>query len=334
MSEDFGEPAVQQRHFVALLQGHGQQLEYGCPSRHGLGDAPHQWSLLRPGKEPLPLPRGIAIDQGPQVAEHLRHMLDLVENGRRLDLLDKSSGIRAEPSNKVRIFEQIIVGPEDEKDRASVRKEGPVYEVRLTKPFYLGKYEVTQTEWKAVMDNSPSKFSDNDRNPVDQVSWDDCQAFMKRLNTPIRPSPPLRSGASSQTPTPLLFALPTEAQWECACRAGTQTRFYFGDDLDYKELSEYAWFRSGLRVSVSKRGYRVGSTYSCNMNEGWPAMDDSSQRTAQFARLLAVLYPGDFMAIWYHVRAVPGLLWVPPSPSPPTWKPEVRGFVRQAAVGS
>jgi len=133
--------------------------------------------------------------------------------------------------------EFLMGSPDNEKDRdASWEGTGTQHKVQLTKPFYFGKYEVTQTEWNAVMGNNPSRFPDNDRNAVEQVSWNDCQAFLKKLNTPIRPH--------SQTSTPLLFSLPTEAQWEYACRAGTRTRFYFGDDLDYKELGDYAWFKT------------------------------------------------------------------------------------------
>jgi len=103
--------------------------------------------------------------------------------------------------------------------------------VRLTKPFYLGKYEVTQEEWKAVMGNNPSRFP-GERSPVEMVNWNDCQAFIAKLQPKVPDSGP-ETG----------FALPTEAQWEYACRAGTRTRFYFGDDPKGTELGDYAWFK-------------------------------------------------------------------------------------------
>ena len=94
--------------------------------------------------------------------------------------------------------------------------EKPQHRVRITKPFYLGKYVVTQEQWEAVMGNNPSHFK-GPKNPVEKVSWDDCQEFLEKLNAKIAE----QSGA---------FVLPTEAQWEYACRAGSTTRYCFGDD--------------------------------------------------------------------------------------------------------
>ena len=103
--------------------------------------------------------------------------------------------------------------------------EKPLHKVTITKPFYLGKYEVTQEQWQAVMGSDPS-YIKGPKNPVEQVSWDDCQAFIGKLNEKSR------SGGAK-------FGLPTEAQWEYACRAGTTTRWSFGDDP--AKLDDYAW---------------------------------------------------------------------------------------------
>ena len=103
--------------------------------------------------------------------------------------------------------------------------EHPRYRVRVTKPFYMGKYEVTQEQWKALMGSNPS-FNKGTKHPVETVSWNDCQAFISKLNERFG-----KPGAQ--------FALPSEAQWEYACRAGTSTRFSFGDDK--KHLDQYAW---------------------------------------------------------------------------------------------
>jgi formylglycine-generating enzyme required for sulfatase activity len=108
----------------------------------------------------------------------------------------------------------------------TIPSEAPQHGVKISQPFYLGKYEVTQTQWLAVMDSNPSLRESPD-NPVEQVSWDDIQAFLAKLNTAFR-----EQG--------IVFRLPTEAQWEYACRAGTTTTFSFGDAPD--SLAQYAWY--------------------------------------------------------------------------------------------
>ena len=97
--------------------------------------------------------------------------------------------------------------------------------VRITKPFYLCKYLVTQEQWETVMGSNPSHFK-GPQNPVERVSWDDCQQFLDKLNAKV--------GGGK-------FSLPSEAQWEYACRAGSTTKYCFGDDE--ARLGEYAWYR-------------------------------------------------------------------------------------------
>jgi len=104
--------------------------------------------------------------------------------------------------------------------------EGPVHEVTISQPFYLGKYEVTQGEWQAVMGSNPSRFSNCGRTcPVENVSWDDAQKFIGALNR--------REGMET-------YRLPTEAEWEYAVRAGTRTAYHFGNAAG--ELYLYAWY--------------------------------------------------------------------------------------------
>ena len=103
--------------------------------------------------------------------------------------------------------------------------ERPVHDVTISKQFYMGKYEVTQGQWQAVMGTNPSLFP-GDKRPVDQVSWDDAQAFIRKLNA--------MEGVQ-------LYRLPTEAEWEYAARAGSPTIYSFGNDP--KQLGEYAWYR-------------------------------------------------------------------------------------------
>jgi len=100
----------------------------------------------------------------------------------------------------------------------------PVHRVTITKPFYFGKFEVTQEQWEKIMGSNPSNFKGG-KNPVDSVNWEDCQKFMEALKGKL----------PSQT-----FRLPTEAEWEYACRARSMTEFYYGDDP--VKLRDYAWF--------------------------------------------------------------------------------------------
>jgi len=156
--------------------------------------------------------------------------------------------------------------PDTERSRDS--DEGPVHTVNIGYSFYMGKYEITQGQWKALMDANPvtdlgyTTFGVGDDYPVYYVSWNDCQAFVTALNAHIA-----STGQGAAT-----FRLPSEAEWEYACRAGTQTRFFFGDSLyasdgvtpidDYFDdgpagtlpgnRSDYMWFVSNDSTYGSK----------------------------------------------------------------------------------
>ena len=112
---------------------------------------------------------------------------------------------------------EFVMGAEEDDD-------SPPHRVRLTKPFYLGICQVTQREWQAVMGKNPSHFKGDDR-PVEEVSWDDCQKFI---------------GALNHRENIWKYRLPTEAEWEYACRASSTTRYCFGDSA--AQLGRYAWF--------------------------------------------------------------------------------------------
>jgi len=101
--------------------------------------------------------------------------------------------------------------PQKEKGRDDDETQRKVI---LTKPYYMGKYEVTQEQWEAVMGNNPSEIKGK-KLPVTMVSWLDCQEFIQKLNA--------KTGGG--------FRLPTEAEWEYACRAGTTTAYSFGNHL-------------------------------------------------------------------------------------------------------
>ena len=102
------------------------------------------------------------------------------------------------------------------------------HEVTLTQPFYIGIVEVTQEQYTLVMGTNPSNFKDL-TNPVEQVSWEDAMNFCRKLS-----ELPYEKNAGRS------YRLPTEAEWEYACRAGTTTKFTFGDDQS--SLGDHAWF--------------------------------------------------------------------------------------------
>jgi formylglycine-generating enzyme required for sulfatase activity len=122
--------------------------------------------------------------------------------------------------------------PASEQDRDS--DEGPQTQVTITRGFWLGRYEVTQAEYQAVIGANPSYFTGDASRPVEQVSWNDATNYCGKLTEQER--------AAGRLPAGWAYRLPTEAEWEYACRAGTTTRFSWGDDPGYSQLGNYAWY--------------------------------------------------------------------------------------------
>jgi len=117
-------------------------------------------------------------------------------------------------------------------------EKGRPHKVTLTRDFYLGRYPVTQRQWETVMKNNPSNYK-NENGPVNHVSWEDVQQYIKKLNE-------LDGGSR--------YRLPTEAEWEYACRAGSNGEYCFGDQETM--LREYAWY--GISYSSSASPLPVG----------------------------------------------------------------------------
>src|SRR5262249_22561970 len=122
----------------------------------------------------------------------------------------------------------------------------------ISKGFWLGKYTVTQSEWEAVMGNNPSWFSkagggkkmvagiDTSRFPVEQVSWNDCQKFLKKLNESAKLPPAMGKGK---------LELPDEDRWEYACRGGRGNQpFYFGGKLNGTQANCIGRFPFGTEI--------------------------------------------------------------------------------------
>jgi sulfatase modifying factor 1 len=145
---------------------------------------------------------------------------------------------------KVSPGEFLMGSPWSEKDRSDDELQ---HRVRLTEPFWLGKYPVTQKQWKAVMGNNPSHFQ-GDNLPVEMVSWEDAMEFCRRLTEMERTAGRLLGG--------LAYSLPTEAQWEYACRAGTTTAMAFGYRLStgYRLSSREANFHGNYPYGGAAKG--------------------------------------------------------------------------------
>jgi formylglycine-generating enzyme required for sulfatase activity len=140
------------------------------------------------------------------------------------------------PANMVWIPPGRFVMGSPEGERGRLEGEGPQTRVTLAKGFWLGKYEVTQREYLAVMGNNPSyvkppDFPEDLDRPVEQVSWGDAVAYCQKLTEQER--------TAGRLPTGYVYRLPTEAEWEYGCRAGTTTRFGFGDALGCDDVCEY-----------------------------------------------------------------------------------------------
>ena len=160
----------------------------------------------------------------------------------KVEVIDLGKGVKLEmvliPAGKFLMGgKKIPVDPfSNIKVAQPLEDEFPQHEVTLTKPFYMGKYEVTQEQWFEIMGENPSTEKGR-KLPVTNVSWNECHFFIRKLNEK----------------TNGVYRLPTEAEWEFACRAGTSTAYSFGDKMTPKDAN-YA--DSGIGKPVEVGSYK------------------------------------------------------------------------------
>ena len=180
--------------------------------------------------------------------------------------------------------------------------ERPARKITIPKPFFIGQYEVTQKQWEAVMKKNPSAFK-GDNLPVESVSWDDVQAFIQKLNE--------KGGGK--------YRLPTEAEWEYSCRAGSADIFGSGTNgiaVLSGNLNDYAWFRANAENRthpVGEKNPNAWGLYDMHGNvwewcQDWYAADFYVRAPARDSLNVGpsterVLRGGSWFLDWQNLRA-------------------------------
>ena len=194
-------------------------IAVGCDDSPHLGETAEQ---PQPQSEPQPQPDPVPADSPVIELPSITNTLDMT-------------------FNKIPAGTFLMGSPEGEEGRIDIEHQ---HKVTISKPFYMQTTEVTQGQWKEVMGTEPWKGEDNvkegDNYPAVYVSWDDAVAYCKKLSE--------KEGKT--------YRLPTEAEWEYACRAGTKTTWSFGD---YEaSLGDYAWYYGNAFNIGDKYAHQVG----------------------------------------------------------------------------
>jgi len=173
-----------------------------------------------------------------------RNYTETLPGGVKLDMIAIPAG------------EFLMGSPNNDSDAENDEK--PQRQVKLAS-FLLGKYPVTQAQWHAVMGHNPSNHTNNPENPVELVSWYDAQDFCRKLSLL----------------TKKIYRLPSESEWEYAYRAGTVTRYFFGEDAS--RLGEYAWYQDNSNDQTHPCGQKKSNDWGLYDMAGnvWEVCEDN-----------------------------------------------------------
>ncbi|HNQ88805.1 MAG TPA: formylglycine-generating enzyme family protein [Verrucomicrobiota bacterium] len=179
-------------------------------------------SLRRPGVLPLALSRRLGLDR----------VLPEVARPRAAAAIPDPAVVPVPGMVWIEPGEFSLGSLPEEKDRDP--DEGPPTRCVIPGGFWMGDHEVTQAEYESVTGTNPSLYLGEARRPVERVSWLDAEAFCRKLTE--------KEQAAGHLPATHVYRLPTEAEWEYACRANTSSRFSFGDDPAYARLQDHGWY--------------------------------------------------------------------------------------------